>query len=104
MADGSTYSSYSTIPIENGKNGTFQVQIDKNNNEIIGRANYKVTVTSGTDVISISEANNWASSNGNYFRIQGLKTGTATFSVEVTGTYNRTTYYFKRSGYTVRVQ
>ena len=104
MADGSTYSSYSTIPIENGKEGTFQVQIDKNNNEIIGRANYKVTVTSGTDVISISEANNWASSNGNYFRIHGLKTGTAKFSVEVTGTYNRTTYYFKRSGYTVRVQ
>ena len=104
MADGSTYSSYSTIPIENGKEGTFQVQIDKNNNEIIGRANYKVTVTSGTDVISISEANNWASSNGNYFRIHGLKTGTAKFSVEVTGTYNRTTYYFKRSGYTVQVQ
>ena len=104
MADGSTYSSSSTIPIENGQEGTFQVQIDKNNNEIIGKANYKVTVTSGTDVISISEANNWASSNGNYFRIHGLKTGTAKFSVEVTGTYNRTTYYFKRSGYTVQVQ
>ena len=103
LKDGSTFVSSSTITIENGKDGTFHVHTTKDD-AIIGRANYNVTVTSGTDVIKISNANGFASSNENHFRIQGLKAGTARFSLEVTGTYNKTTYYFKRTGYTVKVQ